>query len=203
MRLTLQRAAGAGLRPAAPGARIPRERRGSHLRADRRTLLPRALGAPAPGGGPGAANACPAQRFHPGGIPALRGARGRCFGGAAHRGCPAARALARLCASWPRRWGWRRWSKRTTGPSWRRHWRQARAWWEINNRDLHTFNTTLETTLRLRPLVPPGVVVVAESGIHNRADVDCLAQAGVDALLVGEALVTAPDTAAKVRELAR
>jgi indole-3-glycerol phosphate synthase len=73
----------------------------------------------------------------------------------------------------------------------------------INNRDLHTFNTTLETTLRLRPLVPPGVVVVAESGIHDRADVECLAQAGVDALLVGEALVTAADTAAKVRELAR
>jgi indole-3-glycerol phosphate synthase len=72
----------------------------------------------------------------------------------------------------------------------------------INNRDLHTFTTRLETTLRLRPLVPPGVVVVAESGIHNRADVDYLAQAGVDALLVGEALVTAPDTAAKVRELA-
>ena len=44
--------------------------------------------------------------------------------------------------------------------------------------------------------------MVAESGIHTRADVDRLAQAGVDAMLVGEALVTAPDVAAQVRELA-
>lgn len=72
----------------------------------------------------------------------------------------------------------------------------------INNRDLHTFTVDLETTLRLRPLIPAGVVVVAESGIRSRADVTRLADAGVDALLVGEALVTAPDTAARVRELA-
>ncbi len=72
----------------------------------------------------------------------------------------------------------------------------------INNRDLHTFSTSLETTLRLRPLVPAGVAVVAESGIRSRADADCLADAGVDALLVGEALVTAPDPGAKARELA-
>jgi indole-3-glycerol phosphate synthase len=72
----------------------------------------------------------------------------------------------------------------------------------INNRDLHTFKTRLETTLELKPHVPAEVVVVAESGIHTRADVDRLAQAGVDAILVGEALVTAPDVAAQVRELA-
>ncbi len=72
----------------------------------------------------------------------------------------------------------------------------------INNRDLHTFVTRLETTLTLRGLVPAGVAVVAESGIHSRADVDRLAQAGVDAVLVGEALVTAPDVAGMVRELA-
>lgn len=72
----------------------------------------------------------------------------------------------------------------------------------VNNRDLRTFEVRLETTLMLRPLVPAGVALVAESGIHTRADVDRLAEAGVDALLVGEALVTAPDTAAKVRELA-
>ncbi|HCE17139.1 MAG TPA: indole-3-glycerol phosphate synthase TrpC [Anaerolinea thermolimosa] len=71
----------------------------------------------------------------------------------------------------------------------------------INNRDLRTFEVRLETTLRLRPHIPPGVVVVAESGIHTRADADVLAEAGVDALLVGEALVAAQDTAAKVREL--
>jgi indole-3-glycerol phosphate synthase len=72
----------------------------------------------------------------------------------------------------------------------------------INNRDLGTFQVNLETSLRLRALIPPEVVVVAESGIFTRADVDRLADAGVDAILVGEALVTAPDIAAKVRELA-
>jgi len=72
----------------------------------------------------------------------------------------------------------------------------------INNRDLHTFVTSLETTLRLCALVPAGTVVVAESGIHARADIDRLAEVGVDAVLVGEALVTAADVAARVRELA-
>ena len=72
----------------------------------------------------------------------------------------------------------------------------------INTRALHTFVTRLETSLELRALVPPGVAVVAESGIHRREDVDRLAEAGVDAILVGEALVTAADVAEKVRELA-
>lgn len=72
----------------------------------------------------------------------------------------------------------------------------------INNRDLRTFDVHLETTLRLCPHIPQGLAVVAESGIHTRADVDVLAEAGVDALLVGEALVVAQDTAAKVKELA-
>jgi indole-3-glycerol phosphate synthase len=71
----------------------------------------------------------------------------------------------------------------------------------INNRDLATFNVSLETTERLRPLIPAGIAVVAESGIFTAADVTRLAAAGVDAVLVGEALVTAPDIAAKVREL--
>ncbi len=71
----------------------------------------------------------------------------------------------------------------------------------VNNRDLRTFRVDVGTTHRLRPLVPPGTILVAESGIHRAADVAALAQAGVDAVLVGEAIVTAPDTAAKVREL--
>jgi indole-3-glycerol phosphate synthase len=69
----------------------------------------------------------------------------------------------------------------------------------INNRDLHTFQTSLETTLRLLPLVPPGVVVVAESGIREPADIALLGQQGITAVLVGEALVTAADIAEKVR----
>ncbi len=71
----------------------------------------------------------------------------------------------------------------------------------INNRDLRDFNVSLETTLRLRPRLPAGVTVVAESGIQAPEDVRRLAQAGVDAVLVGEALVTAPDVAARVRSL--
>ena len=72
----------------------------------------------------------------------------------------------------------------------------------INNRDLHTFAVHLDTTLNLRPFVPAGICLVAESGIHTREDVACLAQAGVQAILVGEALVTAKDIAGKVRSLA-
>jgi hypothetical protein len=71
----------------------------------------------------------------------------------------------------------------------------------INNRDLRDFSVRLETTFRLRPYLPPGIAVVAESGINTAADVARLAEAGVDAILVGEALVTASDIAGKVREL--
>jgi indole-3-glycerol phosphate synthase len=69
----------------------------------------------------------------------------------------------------------------------------------INNRNLRDFTVDLECTLRLGPAVPPDVVLVAESGIHTTRDVERLAEAGVDAILVGEALVTAEDPAARVR----
>ena len=72
----------------------------------------------------------------------------------------------------------------------------------INNRDLHTFATDLAVTGRLAPLVPRGRVIVSESGIFTRDDIRMLRRYRVNAALVGEALVTAPDTAAKVRELA-
>jgi indole-3-glycerol phosphate synthase len=72
----------------------------------------------------------------------------------------------------------------------------------INNRDLATFQTSLEITERIRPMIPTGIPVVSESGISSASDVERLAAANVDAILVGEALVTAPDIAAKVRELA-
>jgi indole-3-glycerol phosphate synthase len=71
----------------------------------------------------------------------------------------------------------------------------------INNRDLRTFKVNLETTGRLRPLIPPDRVVVSESGIRSRDDVERMRGWGVDAVLVGETLVTAPDVAAKMREL--
>ena len=71
----------------------------------------------------------------------------------------------------------------------------------INNRDLHTFTTDLAVTQRLAPQVPGERVIVSESGIFTRDDLGLLDSVGVNAVLVGEALVTAPDVAAKVREL--
>ncbi len=71
----------------------------------------------------------------------------------------------------------------------------------ITNRDLRTFNVDLGTTERLRPLAPPGATVVSESGIFTREDMIRLEQAGVDAVLIGESVVTAPDPADKIREL--
>ncbi len=71
----------------------------------------------------------------------------------------------------------------------------------INNRNLADFSVSLETTLGLRPLVPQEVLVVSESGIHSRQDVLRLEQAGVNAILVGESLVTATDPALKLRLL--
>src|SRR5258705_6583175 len=71
----------------------------------------------------------------------------------------------------------------------------------INNRNLATFEVSLETTEHLRPIIPANIAVVAESGIFNPSDVEQLAKANIDAILVGEALVTAPDIGVKVREL--
>lgn len=71
----------------------------------------------------------------------------------------------------------------------------------INNRDLHTFNVDLAVTERIRPLLPAGATVVGESGVHKRADVERLHKAGVRAILVGEAFMTAPDVATKMAEL--
>lgn len=71
----------------------------------------------------------------------------------------------------------------------------------VNNRDLHKFATDLEQTLRLRDRIPPEVVLVSESGIRNRADVERLERAGVSAILVGETLMRAPDIGLAVEEL--
>jgi indole-3-glycerol phosphate synthase len=71
----------------------------------------------------------------------------------------------------------------------------------INNRDLTTMKTDLSTAERLRPLIPPGRIVVSESGIHTRADMMMMERLGVNAVLIGEALIAAPDIAGKIREL--
>ena len=71
----------------------------------------------------------------------------------------------------------------------------------INNRDLDTMAVDLNVTKKLRPLIPPDRLVVSESGIKGRGDVQKLKEWKVNAVLVGEALVTASDVAAKIKEL--
>lgn len=71
----------------------------------------------------------------------------------------------------------------------------------INNRDLHTFNTSLDTTFKLRESIPDGKVIVSESGIYTREDVESLRNVGVHAILVGESLMRSPDIGEKVQEL--
>ena len=71
----------------------------------------------------------------------------------------------------------------------------------INNRDLRTLRVDLGTTARLRPVIPPGVLVVSESGFETREQVAAAERLGVDAVLVGTSLMSSPDPAAKLREL--
>ena len=71
----------------------------------------------------------------------------------------------------------------------------------INNRDLNTFRVDTNTTRRLRMLIPDENIVVSESGIHNSDDMKKMKECKVNAVLVGEALVTAGDIPAKIREL--
>ncbi|MGB0515064.1 MAG: indole-3-glycerol phosphate synthase TrpC [Wenzhouxiangellaceae bacterium] len=71
----------------------------------------------------------------------------------------------------------------------------------INNRDLHRFETRLETSLELAPQVPPERVVVAESGIHKPDDIQRLRDAGIHAYLIGEALMKHGTPEATLREL--
>lgn len=71
----------------------------------------------------------------------------------------------------------------------------------VNNRDLKTFDVDMGTTARLAALVPPEVTLVAESGVVTAEDVKGMGQVGADAVLVGEALMRAVDTAGAVRAL--
>ena len=71
----------------------------------------------------------------------------------------------------------------------------------INNRDLEDFSVDIERTFDLMADVPAGKVVVSESGIHHRGQIEELEQVGVDAVLIGETLMRAVDPEAAVREL--
>ena len=71
----------------------------------------------------------------------------------------------------------------------------------INNRNLDTFITDIETSRKLKAQIPADKIVVAESGISQRADIESLIQAGIYVFLIGEALITAPDIGEKLRAL--
>jgi len=71
----------------------------------------------------------------------------------------------------------------------------------VNNRNLETFEVSLDTALQLKPAIPPDRIAVAESGIHSRRDAVRLAATGYDAILVGESLMKAKNPGTKLREL--
>ncbi|MBN1931982.1 MAG: indole-3-glycerol phosphate synthase TrpC [Desulfobacterales bacterium] len=64
----------------------------------------------------------------------------------------------------------------------------------INNRNLHSFETHIETAVNMAPLIEPNQIAVAESGIHTRADIEKIKEAGIHNFLIGESLVTAPNS---------
>ena len=71
----------------------------------------------------------------------------------------------------------------------------------INYRNLHTFVTDLSVTERLAPMVPQGKIVVSESGINTRDAVSRVGRAGIHAVLIGEALVTAAEPGERLKGL--
>ena len=71
----------------------------------------------------------------------------------------------------------------------------------INNRNLDTFETNLDTSLQLCNRIPEGKIIVSESGIKTRADVLVLEEAGIDAILIGETLMRSRDISHKIKEL--
>ena len=71
----------------------------------------------------------------------------------------------------------------------------------INNRDLRTFEVDINTTGRLRAMIPPDRIVISESGVSRRRDIEKLREWGINAALIGEALVTADDVVARLRGL--
>ena len=149
---------------------------------------------------PGDAPVAAAQRLPRRALRAAAGARVRRRQRPAHRRAAGAGAAEGPAAAGARTWARRpgRGAQRGGGGARRRSRRDALG---INNRDLHTFNVDLGVTERIRPLLPADAVVVGESGVHTRADVERLHTAGVRAILVGEAFMTAPDIAAKMAEL--
>ena len=71
----------------------------------------------------------------------------------------------------------------------------------VNNRNLHNFETSLDTSLRLKALLPPDRLLVTESGIRTRDDVQRMRDADVHAFLVGEAFMREPEPGTALRQL--
>jgi indole-3-glycerol phosphate synthase len=71
----------------------------------------------------------------------------------------------------------------------------------VNNRDLKTFNVDVNTSVRLAKLIPDDRLLIVESGIRSKADIDLLLEAGADAFLIGEHLITSTDPATAIRSL--
>jgi len=71
----------------------------------------------------------------------------------------------------------------------------------INNRDLHTFEVDIKTSEKLIPKIPPGKIIVAESGIKTHAEVQLLQNLGAHAVLIGETFLREADVASKIREV--
>ena len=71
----------------------------------------------------------------------------------------------------------------------------------VNNRDLRTFHTSLDTTIELSHGFPPDRLLVTESGIHSRADVQLMRDNGVHAFLIGEAFMKAEDPGGRLAEV--
>ena len=71
----------------------------------------------------------------------------------------------------------------------------------VNNRNLENFQVDMETSVRLRKLVPPETVFVSESGIRTREDIMPLEEAGVDGVLIGETFMRSPDKKAMLAQL--
>ena len=96
---------------------------------------------------------------------------------------------------------WPRWSRCTTRRSWHARSSAGAGLVGVNQRDLRTFQVDHERACALAARIPPGVVAVAESGIRDADDARRLADAGYDAVLVGETLMRAADRPAQLRAL--
>ena len=105
------------------------------------------------------------------------------------------------CLNWHEAWEWPPWSSSTIAANLPRVLASGADLIGINNRDLRHFDTDVEHTLRLRDQIPPEVILVSESGIRTRRDVERLEAAGVAAILVGESLMRAPDIGLAVERL--